>query len=146
MAADSKKRPGERVLELFPEIGCRVTPSEISAHIGDRYYSKHICQLRGRGFEFDVMRDGITVIAYTLVSEPPNAAEIRAGTKIPIEPKKKKKTDVAARRKPSLATTSLERKQATELLKEAVDGLKSIGSIDSSDLDDMEDIRVHFGG
>lgn len=66
-------------LQLF-EVGKVVTPSEINAHVGrGDYAAKYISFLRGRhGFEFSVQKDGRTVVSYTLVSEPDNAADVRA--------------------------------------------------------------------
>lgn len=66
-------------LQLF-EIGKAVTPSEINAHVGrGDYAAKYISFLRGRhGFDFSVQKDGRTVVSYTLISEPENAAEVRA--------------------------------------------------------------------
>lgn len=66
-------------LQLF-EIGKAVTPSDINAHVGrGDYAAKYISFLRGRhGFDFTVQKDGRTVVSYTLISEPDNAAEVRA--------------------------------------------------------------------
>ena len=67
-------------LQLFDKIGKAVTPSEINAHVGrGDYAAKYISFLRGRhGFEFSVQKDGRTVLSYTLISEPDNAADVRA--------------------------------------------------------------------
>ena len=66
-------------LQLF-EVGKAVTPSEINDHVGrGDYAAKYISFLRGRhGFEFSVQKDGRTAVSYTLVSEPDNAADVRA--------------------------------------------------------------------
>ena len=67
-------------LQLFDQVGKAVTPSEINDHVGrGDYAAKYISFLRGRhGFEFSVQKDGRTVVSYTLVSEPDNAADVRA--------------------------------------------------------------------
>ena len=67
-------------LQLFDQVGKAVTPSEINAHVGrGDYAAKYISFLRGRhGFEFSVQKDGRSVVSYTLVSEPDNAADVRA--------------------------------------------------------------------
>lgn len=161
---DIKKRPREKVLELFPEIGSRVTPTEISNHIQDRYFSKYICQLRKRGFDFEVHRDGISVVAYTLQAQPENSAEIRGGTKKERKAKKNKVvTNVATRKKPTLVKTTSEvqkksvvhqkksgpithRKPATKLLKEATNALRAIENVEPIDVDDMVDINTHLRG
>ena len=67
-------------LQLFDKIGKAVTPSEINAHVGrGDYAAKYISFLRGRhGFDFSVQKDGRTVVSYTLISEPDNAADVRA--------------------------------------------------------------------
>lgn len=80
MARHSTKRPRELALEVI-KLNKAVTPSEIDKHVGGEYSSKYICQLRKRGFEFEVVKDGRNVVSYTLVKEPKNAADIRAGTK-----------------------------------------------------------------
>jgi len=67
-------------LQLFDQVGKAVTPSEINDHVGrGDYAAKYISFLRGRhGFEFSVQKDGRSVVSYTLVSEPDNAADVRA--------------------------------------------------------------------
>lgn len=67
-------------LQLFDKIGKAVMPSEINAHVGrGDYAAKYISFLRGRhGFDFSVQKDGRTVVSYTLISEPDNAADVRA--------------------------------------------------------------------
>lgn len=80
MARHSTKRPRELALEVI-KLNKAITPSEIDKHVGGEYSSKYICQLRKRGFEFEVVKDGRNVVSYTLVKEPKNAADIRAGTK-----------------------------------------------------------------
>lgn len=66
-------------LQLFT-VGKSVTPTEINTHVGrGDYAAKYISFLRNRhGFEFTVQKDGRTVVSYTLVSEPKNAADVRA--------------------------------------------------------------------
>lgn len=80
MARHSTKRPRELALEVI-KLNKAVTPSEIDKHVGGEYSSKYICQLRKRGFEFEVTKDGRNVVSYKLVKEPKNAEEIRSGTK-----------------------------------------------------------------
>lgn len=94
MARHSTKRPRELALEVI-KLNKAVTPSEIDKHVGGEYSSKYICQLRKRGFEFDVTKDGRNVVSYTLVKEPKNAEEIRAGTKKQKAVKVKKAKTVA---------------------------------------------------
>ena len=86
MARHSTKRPRELALEVF-KLNKAVTPSEIDKHVGGEYSSKYICQLRKRGFEFEVSKDGRNVVSYTLIKEPKNAEEIRTGTKKQKAPK-----------------------------------------------------------
>lgn len=66
-------------LQLFT-VGKSVSPTEINTHVGrGDYAAKYISFLRNRhGFEFTVQKDGRTVVSYTMVSEPSNAAEVRA--------------------------------------------------------------------
>ena len=77
MARNTGKRPHEKLLEIM-NVGTRLTPVEIDAHVGNgNYASKHVWFLGKLGFTFDVERQGRTVIAYTMTGEPANAAEIR---------------------------------------------------------------------
>jgi hypothetical protein len=77
MARNSGKRPHEKLLEIM-NVGTRLTPAEIDAHVGNgNYSSKHVWFLGKLGFAFDVEREGRTVVAYTMTDEPANAAEIR---------------------------------------------------------------------
>jgi len=66
-------------LELF-KVGQPVSPTAINKHVGrGDYAAKYISFLKNRhGFEFTVQKDGRNVLTYTLVSEPDNAAEVRA--------------------------------------------------------------------
>jgi len=93
MARHSTKRPRELALEVL-KLNKAVTPSEIDKHVGGEYSSKYICQLRKRGFEFEVTKDGRNVVSYTLTKEPKNVAEIRGGTKKQKAVKVKKATPV----------------------------------------------------
>jgi hypothetical protein len=77
MARNTGKRPHEKLLEIM-NVGTRLTPVEIDAHVGNgNYASKHVWFLGKLGFGFDVERQGRTVIAYTMTAEPANASDIR---------------------------------------------------------------------
>lgn len=80
MARHATKRPRELALEVFA-LDKAVSPSDIEKHVGDKYSSKYICQLRKRGFVFEVKKEGRNIVSYTLTKEPKNASEIRVGTK-----------------------------------------------------------------
>jgi hypothetical protein len=77
MARNTGKRPHEKLLEIM-NVGTRLTPAEIDAHVGNgNYASKHVWFLGKLGFGFEVERQGRTVVAYTMTAEPANATEIR---------------------------------------------------------------------
>jgi len=96
MARHSTMRPRELALEVL-KLNKAVTPSEIDKHVGGEYSSKYICQLRKRGFEFEVSKDGRNVVSYTLIKEPKNVEEIRTGTKKQKAVKAKKVAPVKAK-------------------------------------------------
>lgn len=77
MARNSGKRPHEKLLEIM-NVGDTLTPSEIDKHVGNgNYASKHIWFLGKLGFVFDIKKEGRSVLSYTMISEPDNAADIR---------------------------------------------------------------------
>lgn len=77
MARNSGKRPHEKLLEIM-NVGDTLTPSEIDKHVGNgNYASKHIWFLGKLGFIFDIKKEGRSVLSYTMIAEPANAADIR---------------------------------------------------------------------
>jgi len=124
MARHSTKRPRELALEIL-KLNKAVSPSEIDKHVGGEYSSKYICQLRKRGFEFEVTKNGRYVVSYTLVKEPKNVEEIRAGTKKQKAVKAKKaktasKTTKAVVKTPApKATPTVKKKVAAKTAKES---------------------------
>lgn len=77
MARNSGKRPHEKLLEIM-NVGDTLTPSEIDKHVGNgNYASKHIWFLGKLGFTFDIKKEGRSVLSYTMIAEPDNAADIR---------------------------------------------------------------------
>lgn len=152
-------------LQLFT-VGKAVTPTEINTHVGrGDYAAKYISFLRNRhGFEFTVQKDGRTVLSYTLVSEPSNAAEVRARadasapaakTKVAKAPKVKAAKPVKVRQSKQTAPVA---KAARNVLKERADkqadallaelGMKNAGEVHSGsysvdpDWDSMDGIDV----
>lgn len=78
VSASNGIRPEIRALGAI-QLNKPVTPTEINDHVGTgNYAAKYITFLRRMGFNFDTTKDGRTVTGYILVSEPANAAEIRA--------------------------------------------------------------------
>jgi hypothetical protein len=70
--------PQVRALAVI-KLGVPVTPSEINKCVDTgNYASKWILYLKIMGFEFEVKKDGRNVVSYTMISEPKNAAELRA--------------------------------------------------------------------
>lgn len=98
MASRPAKRPHELTLEVL-KVNEPVTPAAIDKHVGiDGYSSKHIWFLRKLGFVIDASKDGRTVTSYTLISEPANVEEIRAGKPKKVKAEKVKKEKVAAKK------------------------------------------------
>jgi len=70
--------PQVRALAVI-KLGVPVTPSKINKCVDTgNYASKWILYLKIMGFEFEVKKDGRNVVSYTMISEPKNAAELRA--------------------------------------------------------------------
>ena len=70
--------PQVRALAVI-KLGVPVTPSKINECVDTgNYASKWILYLKIMGFEFEVNKDGRNVVSYTMISEPKNAAELRA--------------------------------------------------------------------
>lgn len=90
----AKKCQHRAALELFQKIGDTATPAEIDKHVGGTgsYYSKHVSVMRRWGFEFDVEKDGRTIVRYTLTKVPDNEAEYRNTKATKAAPKKATKT------------------------------------------------------
>lgn len=121
-------------LQLFV-IGTPVTPKQINDHVGrGDYAAKYISFLRGRhGFDFTVQKDGRNVVSYTLVTEPENAADVRAmatavkAAKRPKQakaPKAPKAAKVAAPKEPKNVRVSKQtpvKKAARSVLQERAD-------------------------
>lgn len=77
MSRNAGKRPHELLLQIM-QVGTTLAPTEIDKHVGNGpYASKHIWFLGKLGFKFDIVKQGRTVVSYTLLSEPANAASIR---------------------------------------------------------------------
>lgn len=77
MSRNAGKRPHELLLQIM-QVGTTLTPTEIDKHVGNGpYASKHIWFLGKLGFKFDIVKQGRTVVSYTMLSEPANAASIR---------------------------------------------------------------------
>ena len=70
--------PQVRALAVI-KLGVPVTPSKINECVDTgNYASKWILYLKIMGFEFEVKKDGRSVVSYTMISEPKNAAELRS--------------------------------------------------------------------
>lgn len=142
----SKTVPPElRALEVF-RLNEPVTPSAIDAHVGNgKYASKWVLYLKHRGFGFTVQKSGKTVVSYTLVSEPANAAELRAYKPKVTQPKVKapKKNTLlikkAAARKVKNSAPKRPRDEVTETF--GTSGAETSYSVDA-DWDSMDGINL----
>ena len=79
VAASNGIRPEIRALAVL-QLGKTVTPAEINAHVGTGdYAAKYVSFLNTRyGFKITANKDGRKVVSYTVISEPDNAADLRA--------------------------------------------------------------------
>ena len=79
VAASNGVRPEIRALAVFP-LGATVTPQVINDHVGTGdYAAKYVSFLNTRyGFKITANKDGRKVVSYTVISEPDNAADLRA--------------------------------------------------------------------
>jgi hypothetical protein len=161
-------------LQLFDAVGKSVTPDEINNHVGrGDYAAKYMSFLRGRhGFEFSVTKNGRSVISYTLLSEPDNAAEVRAKAtmtkpakpvKVKAEKKVKEKKEVTAvatekmaAKKPKVVVTHADEdddvpvmdraRKSSRKIDEVEETFGTSGSVGSysvdADWDDMSDVNI----
>lgn len=123
MARHPTKRPRELALEIL-KLNKAVSPTEIDNHVGGEYSSKYICQLRKRGFKFEVVKNGRNVVSYTLTSVPKNYEEIKAGTKKQKAVKAKKvktapKATKAVAKTPAPKATPVKKEVAAKTAKES---------------------------
>jgi len=105
-SADTMARRVNPIIHLIA-MGKSVSPSDISAIVRPAgstkdYSAKYITFLRLLGFDFSVQKDGRKIVSYTCITEPKNAADIRA-----IGPKtsKAKAAKVAKAAAPKVAKT-----------------------------------------
>ena len=72
----------KRAARILPAIqpGVPFTPETIDQIVGGSYSAKFVFYLRELGFEFSQAKDGRKIVSYTLISEPSDAAAIRAST------------------------------------------------------------------
>lgn len=126
-SADTMARRVNPIIHLIA-MGKSVTPTAISdlvrpAGSTKDYSAKYITFLRLLGFDFSVQKDGRKIVSYTCITEPKNAADIRA-----IGPKtsKAKAAKVAA---PKVAKT-----KAVKTVKPAV-ASKSVAAIKAKNLE-----------
>ena len=126
-SADTMARRVNPIIHLIA-MGKSVSPSDISdlvrpAGSTKDYSAKYITFLRLLGFDFSVQKDGRKIVSYTCITEPKNAADIRA-----IGPKtsKAKAAKVAA---PKVAKT-----KAVKTVKPAV-ASKSVAAIKAKNLE-----------
>lgn len=78
VAASNGVKPFIRALSVIP-LNVPVAPSVINDHVGTGdYASKYVSKLRKVGFVFDCAKDGKTIVSYTLIGEPADAATYRA--------------------------------------------------------------------
>jgi hypothetical protein len=94
--------------------------------MGNEYASKHICNLRKLGFEFETVKEGRSVASYRLVKEPENVDEIRnpvAKEKVAKPEKPAKAPKEKAAKKASAKATAKEKNLAK--LKEVAKGKKA---------------------
>ena len=127
VAASNGVRPEIRALAVI-ELNKPVTPKEINDCVGTGdYAAKYISFLKNRyGFTFTVQKDGKTVVSYTLIAEPDNAADLRSAqpkAKAAPAPKAPKVKAKAAKSQPKvrMSKQTPSKAAARNILKEKAD-------------------------
>lgn len=102
------------VLDLF-EKKKTLTPDEINAFMSNNYASKYVCYLRIAGYDFDVNKDGRTVVSYTFKGKSKGTTK-KPATTVPTvsksKPEKLAKVKNTVAKKPKV---SVEEKLLQEL-------------------------------
>lgn len=120
MSRNSGKRPHEKLLEIM-NVGDTLTPSEIDKHVGTgNYASKHVWFLGKLGFKFDIKKEGRSVLSYTMIAEPANAADIR-NCVTAVKPAKPAKPAKVAKVKAKVSKQTPVAKAARKILKNKAD-------------------------
>lgn len=134
-SADTMARRVNPIIHLIA-MGKSVSPSAISdlvrpAGSTKDYSAKYITFLRLLGFDFSVQKDGRKIVSYTCITEPKNAADIRA-----IGPKtsKAKAAKVAKAAAPKVA-----KPKAVKTVKPAV-ASKSVAAIKAKNLEVLKSV------
>lgn len=104
-------RPEIRALAVL-QLGKTVTPAQINDHVGTGdYAAKYVSFLNTRyGFKITANKDGRKVVSYTVISEPANAADLRA-----TQPKLPKTKTVLAKAKKVSKALGLTMAEAKEI-------------------------------
>jgi hypothetical protein len=134
-AASNGVKPYLRALAVI-QPGVPVTPQVINDHVGTGdYAAKYISFLRTRhGFEFTCQKDGRSIVSYTLIKEPADAAALRS-----LQPKVKAAAPKVAAPKvaaPKAAKVKAPTKSAT------VTGERKVAAIKAKNLETMKSVAA----
>ena len=122
-----------------------VTPEKINAHMGNDYASKHICNLRKLGYDFETVKAGRKIVSYKLVQIPDNDEEIRNFVK-PVKAKpapkaaKAPKTEAKSEKTSAkIAHPKMKAKTVAEIKATNLAKLKEVAEKRKARLADMEE-------
>ncbi|NDB60695.1 hypothetical protein EB001_19955 [bacterium] len=152
-SADTMARRVNPIIHLIA-MGKSVSPSTIDdlvrpAGSTKAYSAKYITFLRLLGFDFSVQKDGRKIVSYTCITEPKNAADIRA-----IGPKtsKAKAAKVAKAAAPKVAKTKAVKaapsKSVAAIKAKNLEMLKAVGAKQvkaAKRVREFDDVTEQFG-
>lgn len=142
VAASNGVRPEIRALAVL-QLGKTVTPAQINDHVGTGdYAAKYVSFLNTRyGFKITPNKDGRKVVSYTVISEPDNAADLRATQ--PKSPKTKTKAVKAPKAPKTIAKVLNLTKAETKEIRAEVAAEKA-EEIKAKNLETMRKVAAKF--
>ena len=120
----------KRAARILPAIqpGVPFTPETIDQIVGGSYSAKFVFYLRELGFEFSQAKDGRKIVSYTLISEPSDAAAIRASTASTPRGKGAAKAAKAPKVKAVKAAAPKSTKSVADIKAANLEKLKAVGA------------------
>ena len=120
----------KRAARILPAIqpGVPFTPETIDQIVGGSYSAKFVFYLRELGFEFSQAKDGRKIVSYTLISEPSDAAAIRASTASTPRGKGAAKVAKAPKVKAAKVAAPKSTKSVADIKAANLEKLKAVGA------------------
>lgn len=131
-----------KVLEVT-KVNVAVTPTEINDYIGaGNYASKWVLYLKNNGYQFDVKKDGRSVVSYTLIQRPANDAELIAAVTNKKSKAKTAKAPKVAKTKSVAKVLKLTMAEAKEIRDEVA--AEKAAEIKAKNLETMKKVAAKF--